>query len=114
MRRVTAPADDEPLRIGVSACLLGEEVRFDGGHKRERFVTDELGRYARFVPVCPEVAVGMGIPREPERLYRVGERTRMVAAASGKDRTERLEAYARCRVADLLREDLHGYVLKKH
>jgi uncharacterized protein YbgA (DUF1722 family)/uncharacterized protein YbbK (DUF523 family) len=115
---VTAPEDAETLRIGVSSCLLGQEVRFDGGHKRERFVTDELGRYARFVPVCPEVAVGMGIPRETLRLVKLGkggadDATRMVAPASGKDWTSIMEAYAKKRVVALEGEDLDGYVLKK-
>jgi uncharacterized protein YbgA (DUF1722 family)/uncharacterized protein YbbK (DUF523 family) len=106
-------SDDERLRIGVSACLLGQEVRFDGGHKRDRFVTDELARYARFVPVCPEVEVGMGVPRETVRLVTREGRTRMVAPASGTDWTERMEALARARVEQLAREDLDGYLLKK-
>ena len=57
-----------PIRIGVSACLLGERVRYDGGHKRDRFLTDTLGRFFQWVPVCPEVEVGMGTPREPIHL----------------------------------------------
>jgi uncharacterized protein YbgA (DUF1722 family)/uncharacterized protein YbbK (DUF523 family) len=98
----------------VSACLLGQEVRFDGGHQREHFVTDELGRYACFVPVCPEVAVGMGVPRETLRLVKLGKQaTRMVAPASGKDWTSVMEAYAGERVEALAGEDLDGYVLKK-
>jgi uncharacterized protein YbgA (DUF1722 family)/uncharacterized protein YbbK (DUF523 family) len=124
--------DPEALRIGVSSCLVGQEVRFDGGHKRERFVTDELGRYARFVPVCPEVAVGMGVPRDTLRLVKLGKRgtggagggaggahggadaTRMIAPASGRDWTEAMEAFARRRVEALAaEEDLDGYVLKK-
>ncbi len=109
--------DDGTLRIGVSSCLLGEEVRFDGGHKRDRFLTDELARYARFVPVCPEVEVGMGIPRETVRLVTIGAgaaaATRLVAPASGVDWTERMETFARARVEKLARHDLDGYVLKK-
>jgi len=58
----------EKIRVGVSACLLGNEVRFDGGHKRSRFITDELAGYFDFVSYCPEVAIGMGIPRQPIRL----------------------------------------------
>ena len=56
-------ADDAPLRLGISACLLGREVRHDGGHKRDRFLTDVLGAYVEWVPVCPEVEIGMSIPR---------------------------------------------------
>ena len=57
-----------PIRIGISTCLLGENVRYDGGHNRDRFITDTLGRYVQWVPVCPEVECGMGIPRETLRL----------------------------------------------
>ena len=65
------PAMTERLRIGVSACLLGREVRFDGQHKRDAFLVDALGPFVELVPVCPEVEAGMSIPREPVRL--VGE-----------------------------------------
>ena len=58
----------ESIPVGVSACLLGAKVRFDGGHKHDRFIDDNLGRYFRFVPLCPEMAIGMGSPREPIRL----------------------------------------------
>jgi Uncharacterized conserved protein len=58
------------IRLGISACLLGQEVRFDGGHKRDPFLTDELGKHVEWVPVCPEVEVGMGTPREPLQLVR--------------------------------------------
>ena len=59
----------ERIRIGVSACLLGQNVRFDGGHKLDRFITDTLGQYVEFVPVCPETECGLGVPREAMRLY---------------------------------------------
>ena len=62
---------DAPLRIGISSCLLGEEVRWDGGHKRDRFLTDVLAPYVEWVPVCPEVELGMGTPREPVHLTQV-------------------------------------------
>lgn len=107
-----------PLRIGVSACLLGREVRYDGQHKRDAFLVDELGPFVTFVPACPEVEVGMGIPRETLRLVRVGPRgadaaaTRLVSR-SGEDWTARMTAFARARVKALAREDLAGYVLKK-
>ena len=100
------------VRLGISACLLGQEVRFDGGHKRDRFLTDELGQYVEWVPICPEVEVGMGTPREPLQLVRVGETTRMVTISTGIDYTERMNEWARGRVEALAREDLDGYVLK--
>ncbi|HEY4184465.1 MAG TPA: DUF523 and DUF1722 domain-containing protein [Polyangia bacterium] len=108
-----------PLRIGVSACLMGREVRFDGQHKRDAFLVDELGPFVEFVPVCPEVEVGMSIPRETVRLVRLGERgrsgtpSRLVASRSGEDWTARMNAYAEKRVERLARENLSGFVLKK-
>ena len=61
-----------PLRIGISSCLLGDEVRFDGGHKRDLFLTGTLAPCVEWVRVCPEVEVGMGVPREPVRLVNIG------------------------------------------
>jgi uncharacterized protein YbbK (DUF523 family) len=100
------------MRVGISACLLGQEVRFDGGHKRDSFLIDELGKYVEWVPVCPEVEVGMGTPREPLRLVRDGRHTRMIATHTGIDYTDRMNRWARQQVAALAREDLDGYVLK--
>ena len=78
---------DEELRVGVSMCLIGEQVRYDGGHKRHHYVCDVLGRYFNFVPVCPEVELGLGTPRETLRLVRDGDSIRMIAPASGTDHT---------------------------
>jgi uncharacterized protein YbgA (DUF1722 family)/uncharacterized protein YbbK (DUF523 family) len=103
-----------PIRIGVSACLLGQEVRFDGGHKRNAFLTGALGHFVEFVPVCPEVDIGLGVPRESLRLVRDGRgAVRMIANKSGADLTVTMRAYAERRVAALERADLSGYVLKK-
>lgn len=104
----------EPPRIGISACLLGEEVRFDGGHKRDPFLTDTLAPYVVWVQVCPEVEVGMGTPRETLRLVREGETgVRMVTTRSGIDHTASMQRWSRMRVEELARENLSGYVLKK-
>jgi uncharacterized protein YbgA (DUF1722 family)/uncharacterized protein YbbK (DUF523 family) len=100
-------------RLGISACLLGEEVRFDGGHKRDAFLMDVLGPHVEWVRVCPEVEVGMGTPRETLRLIRQGDRIRMMTTRTGIDHTEAMEAWARTRVEALSFEDLSGYVLKK-
>ena len=67
---------DAPIRIGISACLLGQEVRFDGGHKRSDFLVDIFGPFVEFVPVCPEVEIGLGVPRETLRLVRDGDEVR--------------------------------------
>jgi uncharacterized protein YbgA (DUF1722 family)/uncharacterized protein YbbK (DUF523 family) len=101
------------IRIGVSACLLGENVRFDGGHKRDAFLVETFGRYVEWVAVCPEVELGLGTPRETLRLVRLGEDVRMVMPKTGADHTEAMRAYAERRVAALETEDLCGYILKK-
>src|SRR5580692_4846995 len=101
------------LRIGVSACLLGREVRFDGQHKRDAFLVDALGPFVEFVPVCPEVEVGMSTPREPVRLAGAASGPRMLGQRSGEDWTARMTAFAERRVGALARESLAGYVLKK-
>jgi uncharacterized protein YbgA (DUF1722 family)/uncharacterized protein YbbK (DUF523 family) len=101
------------LRIGVSACLLGEEVRYNGGHKRDPFLTDMLGQYVEWVPVCPEVEIGLGTPRPAMRLVRIGGDTRMVTPETGADHTEAMRAYSERRVGELFGERLAGYILKK-
>ncbi len=101
------------LRLGVSACLLGQEVRFDGGHKHMPFLTRVLSTYVEWVPVCPEVEVGMGIPRETIRLVGTPEKPQLVAPKSGTDYTDVMQTWAQKRLDDLGKLDLHGYVLKK-
>lgn len=108
-----AAAPASPIRLGVSACLLGDEVRFDGGHKRDRFLTDTFGQFVEWVRVCPEVEAGFGTPREAMRLVRAGDGVRLITVKTGVDVTTRLERYARRRVDELAAENLSGYVLKK-
>ena len=100
-------------RIGISSCLLGEEVRFDGGHKRDTFLTQVLDSYVEWVRVCPEVEVGMGVPRETLRLVRVDGDTRMLTTRTGVDHTDSMRAWAKKRTTALAGMDLRGYVLKK-
>jgi uncharacterized protein YbgA (DUF1722 family)/uncharacterized protein YbbK (DUF523 family) len=92
--------------------LLGENVRFDGGHKHDRFITDTLGQYLEFVPVCPEVECGLGIPRESMRLVGDPESPRLVTVRSHVDHTERMLAWAGKRVKELEKEDLCGFIFK--
>lgn len=99
------------IRIGVSHCLLGEAVRYDGGHKKDAFLTETLQQYFEWTPVCPEVEVGMGIPRESVRLVDAQKNIRMVGIRSGTDWTERMDAFSRKRVADF--DDLCGFIFKK-
>jgi uncharacterized protein YbgA (DUF1722 family)/uncharacterized protein YbbK (DUF523 family) len=105
--------DDAPLRIGISSCLLGEEVRWDGGHKRDRFLTDVLDSYVEWVPLCPEVEVGMGTPREPVRLVRRDGEIVMLGTRSGRNWTAPMRTWSEKRARQLSRLDLCGYVLKK-
>nr|MBA2601151.1 DUF1722 domain-containing protein [Actinomycetota bacterium] len=104
---------DERVRVGVSSCLLGERVRFDGGHKRDAWLTDVFGEYVEWVPVCPEVEIGMGAPRESIRLQRAGQDVRLVAPKSGRDFTEEMKAFAARRANELTDHDLVGFVFKK-
>ena len=102
-----------PIRIGISACLLGKQVRFDGGHKRDAFLTETFGPFVEWVPVCPEVECGFGTPREAMRLVRFERGMRLLTVKTGIDLTERMEHFSRSRVSTLAGEDLSGYVLKK-
>ena len=101
------------IRIGVSSCLLGEAVRYDGGHKRHAFLTETLAPFVEWVPVCPEVECGLGTPRESMRLVETGRGLRLLTVKTIVDLTGRMDAYARRRVAGLAALDLCGYVFKK-
>jgi len=103
----------EAIRVGVSTCLLGQRVRYDGGHKRDDFVADALGRCVDFVPVCPEVDIGLGVPRDPIRLQKTKDGLRLVNVKTGADLTDKMRAYARRKAAQLRALGVDGYVLKK-
>jgi len=100
------------IRLGVSTCLLGENVRFDGGHKHDRFITDTLGQYVEFVPVCPEVECGLGVPRESMRLVGDPQSPRLVTVRTRVDHTERMLTWAMKRVEELANEGLCGFIFK--
>ena len=102
------------IRVGVSACLLGERVRWDGGDKRDAFLTDILGPLVEWVAVCPEVEIGLGTPREPIHLVSRGAATpRLVAPTSGTDLTRRMERFAETKARELAALGLDGYVFKR-
>ena len=101
------------IRIGISSCLLGQKVRFDGGHKKDRYLTDTLGEYFDWVPVCPEVELGLGTPRETIRLVFNGGDVQLRTTKSDLDLTDRMRTFSRKRVAQLQGESLRGYILKK-
>ncbi len=100
------------LRLGISTCLLGENVRYDGGHKLDRFLAHTLGEYVEWVPVCPEVETGMSVPREALRLVGDPQAPRLVTIKTKRDYTERMEAWARERLDGLAEIGLHGFVFK--
>lgn len=102
-----------PIRIGISSCLLGEGVRFDGGHKKDSFLTGTFGRFVEWVPVCPEVECGLGTPRESMRLVSTEDGVRLLTGKTRVDHTDRMTRYSLKRVDQLASDELCGYVLKK-
>jgi uncharacterized protein YbgA (DUF1722 family)/uncharacterized protein YbbK (DUF523 family) len=120
INNIVVPRDQHPPRIGISRCLLGDEVRYDGGHKRDPFLVSTFGRFVEWVPVCPEVEIGMGTPREPIQLVASndgvssdGQSVRLVGVKSRQDWTMPMTTFAASRVRELKAADLAGYVLKK-
>ena len=107
------PTSNPRIRVGISSCLLGEQVRFDGGHKLDTLITEALGRYFEWVPVCPEMEIGLGTPRESLRLIGDPEKPRMVGTKSATDHTDAMIRWAEGRLEELARLDLHAYILKK-
>jgi uncharacterized protein YbgA (DUF1722 family)/uncharacterized protein YbbK (DUF523 family) len=100
------------IRMGISACLLGQSVRYDGGHSLDPFLRDGLGRFVEWVPVCPETECGLGVPREAMHLVDGGGPPRLVTRETGADHTDRLLAWAGKKVAALARAGLCGFVFK--
>jgi uncharacterized protein YbgA (DUF1722 family)/uncharacterized protein YbbK (DUF523 family) len=112
---------DDRIRIGISQCLLGAEVRWDGGHKRDGFLVETFGRYVEWVPVCPEVESGLPVPRETLRLVRSpkggvtvnGVLVRLIFPKSGGDWTDEMAEWAEARLHQLEARRLDGFILKK-
>lgn len=104
----------EKVRLGISRCLLGEAVRYDGGHKLDRFLRDTLGQYVEYVPVCPEVECGLGIPREAMHLEGDPEAPRLITSRTRRDVTDQMLAWAHRRVAELEDEGLCGFIFKSN
>ena len=100
------------IRLGISSCLLGEQVRWDGGHKLDPWLADQLGRFARYYPVCPEVECGFGVPREPFRLVGDPHAPRLVTSRTQQNHTGHMLQWARRRVRELAGEELCGFVFK--
>jgi len=100
------------IKLGVSTCLLGENVRYDGGHKLDRFLTDTLGQYVEYVPVCPEVECGLGVPRESMHLEGDPDSPRLITSRTNRDMTECMVSWAKRRVVEIEEEDLCGFIFK--
>jgi uncharacterized protein YbgA (DUF1722 family)/uncharacterized protein YbbK (DUF523 family) len=102
------------IKIGISSCLLGNNVRYDGGHKHDHYITDTLGEYLEFLPVCPEVECGLPIPRESMHLAGSPDSPRLVTIKSGIDHTDKMKTFCTRRVEELASEDLSGFIFKKN
>ena len=103
---------EKKIRLGISTCLLGENIRYDGGHKLDRFLRDTLGQYVEYVPVCPEVECGLPVPREALRLVGDPESPRLLTTHTKQDMTDRMARWARGRVQELGQEGLMGFIFK--
>lgn len=106
--------DGGPIRIGVSACLLGQKVRYDGRHKHDPYLTGALGPLFEWVPVCPEVECGLPVPREAMRLVGDPAQPRLVTIDSGTDHTDRMRIWAEERLRQIESLGLRGFVLKRN
>jgi len=104
----------EKIKLGISSCLLGENVRYDGGHKLDRFLTDTLGQYIEYVPVCPEMECGLGVPREPMHLEGDPNSPRLVTIRTKQDMTDRMVRWTRKRIKELEKENLCGFIFKSN
>jgi uncharacterized protein YbbK (DUF523 family) len=102
----------EKIKIGISACLLGENVRYDGGHKLDSFLKDSLGKYVEYVPVCPEVECGLGVPRKSMRLEGEPNSPRLIITETGQNVTKRMVNWTQKRMIQLEKEDIRGFIFK--
>jgi len=105
---------EELIKLGISTCLLGENVCYDGGHKLDRFLTETLGQYVKYVPVCPEVECGLPVPRESMHLEGTPEQPGVVTSRTHNDKTEQMVTWANKRVVELEEENLCGFVFKSN
>lgn len=104
---------EDKIKVGISSCLLGNRVRYDGGHKRDRYITDVLAEYFHFVPVCPEVECGLPVPRETMHLEGLPEQPRLVTTKTKVDQTARMQKFCVEKVQELENENLCAFIFKK-
>jgi len=105
---------DKPLKLGISSCLTGKKVRYNGEDKADPFLIEILGKYVEYVPICPETECGMGVPRETLHLTGDPDNPRLVTTHTGKDYTEQMAQWAAKRTAELKKENLCGFIFKKN
>lgn len=104
---------ENKIKLGISSCLLGEKVRYDGGHKLDHYLRETLGQYVNWLPVCPEVEYGLPVPREAMHLVGTAERPRLMTTRTGVDHTDGMRRWAGRRINELEKEDLCGFVFKR-
>jgi uncharacterized protein YbgA (DUF1722 family)/uncharacterized protein YbbK (DUF523 family) len=102
----------KPIKLGISSCLMGNKVRYDGGHSHDRFLTQTLGLFVDYVPVCPEVECGMPTPREAVRLVGASENPKLVTQKTAVDKTDQMKSWIKVRLTELAKEDLCGFIFK--
>lgn len=103
---------ENKIKLGISSCLLGEKVRYDGGHKLDHYLRETLGQYVNWLPVCPEIEYGLPVPREAMRLIGTEEGPRLITTHTGVDHTDGMRRWAGQRINELEKEDLCGFVFK--
>lgn len=112
METITNRVVETDIVVGVSSCLIGERVRWNGGHQTNPFIKDVLGSFFRFVPVCPEFEIGLGVPREPLRLVGNPDNPRLMTNRTRVDVTEKMTEWGQTRIRELENEDLCGFIFK--
>jgi uncharacterized protein YbgA (DUF1722 family)/uncharacterized protein YbbK (DUF523 family) len=105
---------DQRILLGVSSCLLGEKVRFDGGHKQHHYITDLLSYYFHFVSVCPEVECGLTVPREAMHLYGDPAEPQLLTVKTGRNLTVQMQQWCDRRTQELGQLRLRGFIFKKN
>jgi uncharacterized protein YbgA (DUF1722 family)/uncharacterized protein YbbK (DUF523 family) len=103
---------DQKIKLGISSCLLGEKVRYDGGHKLDHYLKDTLGQFVEWKPVCPEVECGLSVPREAMHLTGTPDAPRLVTRKTGTDYTDLMRHWAGGRLEELEKEELCGFIFK--
>jgi uncharacterized protein YbgA (DUF1722 family)/uncharacterized protein YbbK (DUF523 family) len=100
------------IRIGISSCLIGRNVRYDGGHAHDRYITDTLGRYFTWIPVCPEVEYGLPVPREAMHLTGNPQSPHIITIRTGIDHTAGIQEWTENKLRMLEHDDLCGFIFK--